>query len=123
MIIGIVGNRKGWSRLTIYKKLDSLNLSHTDTIVTGGAEGVDTYAMDYAKEKGVGLMVFYPDISKPIPERFFKRNKQIVLYSNKVIAFNKKTVSGTQNTINWCNHYNTPIEIITQDLVLDLWRT
>lgn len=119
MIIGIVGNRKGWTRLTIYKKLDSLNLSHNDTIVTGGADGVDTYAMDYAKEKGIGLMVFYPDISKPIPERFYKRNEQIVLYSDRVIAFNKKIPSGTSNTISLCHLHKIPVETTTSDLVLD----
>ena len=119
MIIGIVGNRKGWSRLTIYKELDGLNLSSSDIIVTGGAEGVDTYAMDYAKEKGIPLMVFYPDITKPIPDRYYQRNAKIVLYSDRVIAFNKQIKSGTIDTINWCNLYNTPVEIITFDLVLD----
>lgn len=115
MKIGIVGNRIGWGKLTIYKILDDLNLSNTDIIVTGGADGVDTYAMDYAKQNGIGLRVFYPDKSKPIPERFYKRNEQIALYSHKVIAFNKKIKSGTSNTILWCHSYNTPVEIITSD--------
>lgn len=116
MKIGVVGNRKGWNRLTIYKKLDDLNLSNNDIIVTGGANGVDTYAMDYAKENGIGLRVFYPDKSKPFPERFYIRNEQIVIFSDMVIAFNKKAKSGTTNTINLCNLHNVFVEIITSDL-------
>jgi predicted Rossmann fold nucleotide-binding protein DprA/Smf involved in DNA uptake len=116
MIIGIVGNRKGWSRLTIYKKLNSLNLSHNDTIVTGGANGVDTFAMDYAKQKGINLMIFYPDIFKPIPERFYRRNEKIVLYSDRVIAFNKEFKSGTSNTVHYCNLHNVHVEIIRKEV-------
>jgi len=119
MKIGIVGNRKGWSRLTIYKELDNLNLSSNDIIVTGGAVGVDTYAMDYSKEKGIGLMVFYPDKSKPIPDRYYERNEKIVLFSDRVIAFNKELISGTINTINWCYKHSVGVEIITFDSILD----
>lgn len=122
MKIGVVGNRKGWGKLTIYKKLDSLNLSSDDIIVTGGADGVDTYAMDYAKEKGIGLLVYYPSMSKPIPIRYYERNKKIAYFSDKVIAFNRKLNSGTSNTIYYCHLYSTPYEIITSELLLHLKR-
>jgi len=110
MRMGVVGNREGFSYNEVKKILDRYLL--IDTIVTGGAIGVDAHAMRYAKDKGLCLIVFYPDLSIGIPQCYFKRNKRIVIASDMIIAFNKKEHSGTTNTINIAKKYNIGVKII-----------
>lgn len=51
MKTGVVGNREGFTYNDVKKILDKFPL--IDTIITGGAYGVDTHAMKYAKENGL----------------------------------------------------------------------
>ena len=109
--MGVVGNREGFTYMEVKNVLDRYLLM--DTIVTGGAYGVDSHAMRYAKENGLCLIVFYPDYSIESPKRYFKRNRKIVIASDMVIAFNrKKDYSGTTNTINLAKKYNIQVVII-----------
>lgn len=117
-ILGVVGNREGFSYMEVKHELDKY--PQLKTIVTGGAYGVDRHAMRYAKERGLGLIVYYPDMSLGSPKCYFKRNEQIVNYltkgkirSNMLIAFNKKKYSGTLNTINTAKKYGIGLKIIT----------
>ncbi len=62
-------------------------LSDGGEIVSGGAIGVDSCAAEYAKEKGLKLTVFllqYERYGRAAP---IVRNKKIVDYADKVIAF------------------------------------
>jgi len=100
MKIGIVGNQVGWEYKFIRKKLIENHISSHDTIISGGARGVDTYAQAYAQEIGVTIIIHYPDILIPAPERYFIRNKQIAQECDILIAFDKKSGrAGTKNTI------------------------
>jgi len=100
MKIGIVGNQKGWEYNFIKKKLRENGVYKSDLIISGGAEGVDTYAQEYAREIGASILIHYPDNSKPSPDRYFTRNKQIALECDVLIAFDKKSGrAGTKNTI------------------------
>ena len=49
-----------------------------DTIVSGGAMGVDTYAREYAKMKGLKLIEFFPNYEKYGKCAPLERNKLIV---------------------------------------------
>lgn len=109
MRMGVVGNREGFTYAEVKHELDKYLL--IDTIVTGGAYGVDSHAMRYAKEKGLCLIVYYPDLSLGSPKCYFKRNRKIVIASDMIIAFNKKEYSGTTNTINIAKKYN--IQVVT----------
>jgi len=116
MIIAVVGNRQGWTYEQVKKKLLELGVYKSDVIVSGGAEGVDTFAQMYAKENGNELITLYPDPSKPSPERYFDRNKEIILRSDMVIAFDKGDKhSGTLNSINYAKGSRKPMFIVHSD--------
>lgn len=111
MKFGIVGNREGFTYEYVKSKLEYLNIYKSDVIISGGAEGVDTFAQQYAKEKGCKLVIHYPDPNKPSPDRYFERNQKIVHDSDIIIAFNKNEKSGTINTINYAKKVDKKVEI------------
>ena len=101
MKIGVIGNRAGWTYNEVKKKLETFNIYKTDVIISGGAEGVDTFAQMFAKEIGAKIIIIYPDPQQSIPQRYFDRNYKIICESDCMIAFQKfPHRSGTQNTIN-----------------------
>lgn len=108
MNMGVVGNREGFTYDEVKEVLDRY-LPLIDTIVTGGAKGVDTHAMRYAKENGLCLIVYYPDLSIGSPKCFFDRNEKIVKASHMITAFNKKEHSDTTNTINIAQRYGVRV--------------
>ena len=111
MKIGVVGNRNGWELRDITKQLKRLDIKETDTIVTGGAVGVDSFAIWFAKSIGADVIIFHPRMSLPIPERYFERNRRIVDNVEKIIAFDLeyKKHSGTRYTINHVLEKKLPI--------------
>jgi len=117
MNIGIIGNRVGWTYEFVKKKLKELNVYKSDVIVSGGAEGIDTFAQRYAKEIGAEINIIYPDPDKPSPQRYFDRNKIIVLRSHMIIAFDKKelTHSGTRYTIDFAKQQKKEVILIDKE--------
>ena len=77
------------------------HVSVGDEIVSGGAEGVDTCAAKYAREKGIKLTVFLPEYSLYGRGAPLVRNRKIVEYADKVIAFWDGKSKGTLFTINY----------------------
>jgi len=118
MRIAIVGNRKGWTYKEVCAKLKEYNVYKSDIIISGGADGVDTYAQQYAKEIGAKIEIFYPDPNKPNPERYYHRNREIVLSCDILIAFNRhpNARSGTTMTTNYAKTQKEkggrPIQVI-----------
>lgn len=113
--IAIIGNREGWKKENVFKILDEHCLiGNSINIITGGAKGIDTYAMEYAKKKGCVLTVYYPDfLNYPIPYVYRKRNEKIAWECDTLIAFDKKEFSGTLQTINFARKFNKAVIIIT----------
>ena len=98
--VGVVGNQHGWTYSNVKEVLEALEIDHEATIISGGADGVDTFAQIYAKEKGCTIIIHYPKPHEPSPDRYFNRNKQIALECDFLIAFDKKSgAAGTKNTI------------------------
>lgn len=117
MIIAIIGNRKDWSYEFVRKKLKELCVNKYDTIVSGGAYGVDTYSQLYAREIGAKMIIYYADPEVPSPQRYYDRNFKIVSKVEKVIAFNKNNNSrtGTYNAINQAKKLGlNPIVIVSE---------
>jgi len=132
MKIGIVGSRI-W---TDKKKIrDFIGLCMEEfgadlEIVSGGCkDGADRYAKECALSLGVKYVEF-PPLHHPhncyCPEPpymynqqyhvryFFMRNKQIVEYSDKIVAFIPKghVSNGTNNTLMWADKLKKPSVII-----------
>lgn len=99
---GVVGNRKGWTFKFVKNVLEKLKVGSEDVIISGGAQGVDTYAQEYARQNGVELWVLYPKPSVPSPLRYFERNIEIAERCDVLVAFDKgsSATSGTLSTVN-----------------------
>ena len=87
-------------------------ISHVEEIVSGGAAGVDSCAAEYAKERGIKLTVFLPQYDRYGRAAPIMRNKEIVDYSDKIIAFWNGSSKGTLSTIKYAQKVGKPCEII-----------
>jgi hypothetical protein len=117
--IAIVGSRD-------YKDLDAVrryvySLPRDMTIVSGGARGVDTVAVETAKERGMRTVVI-PVNERGLPEdgvernrlfaqRAMIRNGEIVQVSGSVVAFWDEKSPGTKNTIERAEKAGIPVII------------
>ena len=106
MKIAIIGSRN----------IKNINLEEyvtdADEIVSGGARGVDTLSAEYAKQNGIKLTEFLPEYDKYGKGAPLVRNKQIVNYSDKIIAFWDGKSRGTAYTINYAKSINKAYQII-----------
>lgn len=108
---GVVGNRTGFTYKEVKNRLEQHNIKADDCIISGGANGVDTYAQMYAKEIGVKLIIFYPNPKISSPYRYYDRNILIANECNELIAFNKKAKGGTIHTMHHAKGLNKKIRI------------
>ena len=120
--VAIVGSRSFADRdntdQAMYKKMKKFvgQLEKGTLVVSGGARGIDTYAYDCAKIRKTlpEPVVYWPDKSLPIPERFFARNRQIVDHvqgdEGVVIAFLDVTdCDGTMYTVRYALQNLVPV--------------
>ena len=87
-------------------------LPFCDEIISGGAEGVDACAADYARKNGIKLTVFLPQYRRYGRAAPIVRNKEIVDYADKVIAFWNGSSRGTLSVIKYAEKKQKPCEII-----------
>lgn len=106
MKIAIVGSR-GITSLDLTPYLEGC-----DEIVSGGARGVDSIAARYARSHGLKLTEFLPDYDKYGRGAPIVRNRSIVNYADKVIAFWDGKSRGTMYTINYAREHGVPCEVI-----------
>jgi len=103
--IGIVGSRRRTDKNNVIALVDSLDL--TDTIVSGGCKGVDTWAEERAKQRGMKTIIHKPDLKNvkdriDVVKRYYERNKKVAQESDIIHAFvSNDRKGGTENTIQW----------------------
>ena len=110
MKIAIIGSR------SIKNVEISKYLCECEEIVSGGAVGVDYCAAEYARENNIKLVEFYPEYEKYGRAAPIVRNKKIVDYSNKIIAFWDGKSKGTLSVINYAKKTGKICEVIICDL-------
>ena len=88
-------------------------ISNADEVVSGGAVGVDSCAANFAREKGIRLTVFLPQYDLYGRAAPIIRNRQIVDYADKVIAFWDGSSKGTLSVIKYAQSINKECEIIS----------
>lgn len=106
MKVAVVGSR------SIFATDISMYISDGDEIVSGGAVGVDSCAAEYAKKNGLKLTVFLPQYERYGRAAPIARNKQIVDYADKIIAFWDGKSKGTLSVIKYAEKTGKPCEII-----------
>ena len=87
-------------------------VSDGDEIVSGGAVGVDACAAEYAKKHGIKLTVFLPQYARYGRAAPIVRNKEIVDYADRIVAFWNGKSKGTQSVIQYAKQREKPCEVI-----------
>lgn len=72
-----------------------------EEIVSGGAVGVDSCAAEYAKRNGIKLTEFFPEYERYGRAAPLVRNRAIVDYADKIIAFWDGKSPGTLSVIKY----------------------
>lgn len=106
MKIAVIGSRK----IVLSNVGDYL--ADCEEIVSGGAVGVDTCAAEYARQKGIKLTVFLPQYEKYGRAAPIVRNKEIVNYADKVIAFWDGSSKGTLSVIKYAQKIGKECEVV-----------
>ncbi len=83
-----------------------------DEIVSGGAKGIDTQAANLAKEKGITLNKFLPNYKKYGRAAPLIRNREIVEYADKVLAFWDGKSKGTEYVIKYAEKINKECKVV-----------
>lgn len=97
MHVAIVGSREWPEPERVKAYVDSL--PEGTVVVSGGAKGVDTWAEEAAKARGLEVMIFPADWKTYGKRAGMIRNQQIVLAADEVVAFHDGTSKGTAHTI------------------------
>ena len=92
--------------------LDRYLPEQAEEIVSGGADGVDACAAEYAKRTGRRLTVFLPQYERYGRAAPMVRNRQIVDYADQIIAFWNGSSKGTLSVIRYAKKTGKPCEVI-----------
>ena len=106
MKVAIIG-----SRTLVIENLEEYLPQNTTEIVSGGAKGIDSSARDFAGKHNIKLTEFLPQYQKYGKAAPIVRNREIVTYSDMVIAFWDGKSRGTKSVIDLCKKQNKPINI------------
>ena len=106
MKVAVIGSR------SIFVTDIGMYISEGDEIVSGGAAGVDACAAEYARKNRVKLTVFLPQYDRYGRAAPIVRNKKIVDYADKIIAFWNGKSKGTLSVIKYAQKTGKPCEVI-----------
>ena len=107
--IGIVGSRHFPSREVVQFFLKSL--PPDDVIVSGGAEGVDSWSVEIGRLLGMKTCVFQADWQRHGRKAGPIRNVEIVSNIDELVAFWDGQSRGALNTIALANEAGLPMRI------------
>jgi len=87
-------------RTDVYRELDELRQTGPEmTLISGGARGVDRIGEQWARERGVGLVVYKPDYKRHRRGAPLVRNKAMVEACDGVVAFWNGTSKETKHVL------------------------
>ena len=132
MKIAIIGSRTYTNKSKMKNFMFRLKMEHTDVeVVSGGAkDGADKYAKKFALEFKIPYSEFPPqhqphnmhcvmeayNYGKPYNVGYYhKRNKDLVKYSDKVVAFCKdgNITNGTKSELEYCKKIDKKFVILS----------
>jgi hypothetical protein len=124
--IAVFGSRSFQDKDRLFKILDK-NKERIKLIVSGGAVGADSFANEWAKERGFPILIIYPQWHDAngvfVKGAGFQRNRDIVEQSDVGLAFWDGSSSGTKNSIDIFKQLGRPIKIFNftpEEIELDL---
>jgi hypothetical protein len=113
--LAIIGSRD-FNDFEVMKEFIALNVNidDFDTIVSGGAQGADTLAEQFADENNKIKVIFKPDWSRYGDKASFLRNTDIIETADECVAFiNNPASTGTRDSIK---------KAITKGMPLYIWE-
>lgn len=113
MNIAVIGSRT-------YRNLEQVRgfirgLSIHDTVISGGAKGVDRTAEDEARRLGMKVISIIPEWDKYGKRAGLIRNNYIIEKADFVAAFWDGISKGTKYTIDTAKKKNVKIKVFKQD--------
>lgn len=113
--VAVIGSRSVKDENIVFSVLDR-NKNKIALIVSGGCNGPDTFAENWARKNGVPIIVFNanwrPDANTFDKGAGFKRNRTIIENCDAVLAFWDGISEGTKNSIDIANQLNKKLIII-----------
>lgn len=110
MKLAIVG-----SRTITHVDISSILAKHQlapDTIISGGARGVDTIAERWAKEHGINLLVFKPDYKAHLQGAPIRRNELMARECDTLLAIWDGKSKGTYHIINYAKKLGKHVIVV-----------
>ncbi len=112
MRILVCGSHKAVDRYyrdQVFKFLDAMHkVTPIEHVVTGGAEGIDTHAADWAKERGIERVIVKADWDRYGKSAGPIRNARMIRWRpHMVLAFPGST--GTQNMVEQARKAHIPV--------------
>lgn len=86
-------------------------LKNIDVLLTGGAKGVDSLAIAYAKKNGIKHIEVLPNYAKYNRAAPVIRDEEMVKMCDRVVAIWDGESKGTKHTIDFAKKHEKPIEI------------
>ncbi len=116
----MVGSRSFDDKAKLYEVLTK-NLDRIKLIISGGAKGADSLAVEWAADFGIPYLVFpalWRDPFTGVQNKGagFKRNILIVEQADVVMAFWDGQSAGTNHTLEMAKQRNKPVRIIRFDV-------
>lgn len=113
--VAIVGSRQRADRQLVRAAVAALPPG--SVVISGGARGPDTWAVESAREHDLEVVVHLPDLegaatSFEVTRRYYARNQRLVDDCQRVIAFvSPDRRGGTEDTIRRARRAGKPIEV------------
>jgi len=111
MKIAIVGSREFKDRQLVHDLILDIIRFDGWTLISGGANGVDSWAEDIADTMGWKKMIIKPDWQKYGKRAGAIRNQQIIDVADRVVAFWDGKSKGTKITIDMAIKAGKPVDI------------
>lgn len=112
MKIAIIGSRECGNINLERELVKRFEILKNDTIISGGARGIDTLAAQFARKHGIKLLEFRPDYATYGRGATFVRNRLMVDMADVVVAFWNGSSRGTKYTFEYAKKKYVPVVII-----------
>ncbi len=84
----------------------------TDTIISGGANGIDTLAEQYADEHRLSKIIIRPQYDRYRRAAPLKRNEQMVDMADEVLVIWDGVSKGTEYTIRYAEKKGKRVQVV-----------
>lgn len=108
MVTAVIGFRSFNDKKKLFDELSKIKVTK---LVSGGANGADSLAENYGREKNISVEIFLPEYERYGRTAPLKRNDLIINSSEQVVAFWDGKSRGTKFTIDLAKKRGIPVHL------------